>query len=160
MENAKYRIVSGRVVLLFLALICLTALISYASKAQASAYSESFRTPLVQYDDDDMVPPMPDTPQAPGPGDIDDPALSPDSVITEPDPPIDQTEPYIIDPEPEVVNEPVIDENVNVINEPEAQVEDPESAGGAPGSALEEPEAVVNEPDPVVNEDTPIINDE
>jgi hypothetical protein len=158
MKDNKHRRLSARNLLTLLAVIGLTAIIASAGIATASAFSSAKETPLIQYDDDDMVPPMPDTPQAPEPGDIDDPALSPDSVITEPDPPIDQTEPYIIDPEPEVVDEPVINQDVNVVNEPGAG--DSEAVEDEPGPAVDEPEAVVNEPDPVVNQDTPIVDDE
>ncbi|MEW6143447.1 MAG: hypothetical protein AB1598_00350 [Thermodesulfobacteriota bacterium] len=159
MKNYRFFASSAGNVLLLFAVIGLGPAVSYADAAKASALYSGEETPLVQYDDDDMVPPMPDVPQAPGPEDIDDPALSGDSVITEPDPPIDQPEPYIIDDEPEVINEPVINEDVDVVNEP--------AAGGAgavedePEPVVEEPdEAVVNEPDPVVNENTPIIDDE
>jgi hypothetical protein len=159
MRNHKYYALTAVNILLLSALIGLGPSVSHTDIANASALSSGKKTPFVQYDDDDMVPPMPDVPQAPGPEDIDDPALSGDSVITEPDPPIDQPEPYIIDDEPEVVDEPVINQDVDVVNEP--------AAGGAgavedePGSVIEEPdEAVVNEPDPVVNENTPIIDDE
>jgi len=138
----------------------LFGMISYAAVVNASVLNAGNGSPLVQYDDDDMVPPMPEVPQAPGPGDIDDPALSPDSAVTEPDPPVEQTEPYIIEPEPEVVDEPVINQDVNVVNEPDPQAEDSGAAGDEPGDAIEEPEAVVNEPDPVVNQGSPIINDE
>ena len=158
MKNTQPGMLSGSSILMLLALIGLTALTVSAGISHASVFSNAKETPLIQYDDDDMVPPMPDIPQAPGPGDIDDPALSPDSVITEPDPPIDQTEPYIIDPEPEVVDEPVINDDVNVINEGGGG--DSEAVEDEPGPAIEEPEAVVNEPDPVVNQDTPIVDDE
>lgn len=158
MKDNKYRWLSASHLLMFLAIIGFTALTSSTGPADASVASSAKKTPLIQYDDDDMVPPMPDTPQAPEPGDIDDPALSPDSVITEPDPPIDQTEPYIIDPEPEVIDEPVINDDVNVINESGGG--DSEAVEDEPGPAIEEPEAVVNEPDPVVNQDTPIVDDE
>lgn len=146
--------------LLYLVAAVLLSLILYTGVVNASVLNTGNGSPFVQYDDDDMVPPMPDVPQAPGPGDIDDPALSPDSVITEPDPPIEETEPYIIEPEPEVVDEPVINQDVNVINEPELQPGDSGAVGDEPGAAIEEPEAVVNEPDPVVNEGTPIVDDE
>jgi hypothetical protein len=142
----------------YFVITALIGLISYAGIVNASVLTADNHTPVVQYDDDDMVPPMPDVPQAPEPGDIDDPALSPDSVITEPDAPIDQTEPYIVEPEPEVVDEPVINQDVNVINEPEAG--DSEAVGDEPGPAIVEPEAVVNEPDPVVDQGSPIIDDE
>lgn len=157
MKNPGYNTLSA-VYIFLLFFLGVTALITYANISIAAAHSFEKVTPLIQYDDDDMVPPMPDMPQAPGPGDIDDPALSPDSVITEPDPPIDQTEPYIIDPEPEVVDEPVINDDVNVINEGGGG--DSEAVEDEPGPAIEEPEAVVNEPDPVVNQDTPIVDDE
>ena len=158
MKNTQPGMLSGSSILMLLALIGLTVLTASAGVSHASAFSAAKETPLIQYDDDDMVPPMPDVPEAPGPGDIDDPALSPDSVITEPDPPIDQTEPYIIDPEPEVIDEPVINDDVNVINEGGGG--DSEAVEDEPGPAIEEPEAVVNEPDPVVNQDTPIVDDE
>jgi len=158
MKNTQPGMLSIRSMLMLLTFIGLTVLIATIDIADASVFSAAKETPLIQYDDDDMVPPMPDIPQAPGPEDIDDPALSPDSVITEPDPPIDQTEPYIIDPEPEVIDEPVINQDVNVINEGGGG--DSEAVEDEPGPALEEPEAVVNEPDPVVNQDTPIVDDE
>lgn len=160
MKNRIYvSLLSGNM-LSYLVITFLITSISYAGAANASVLNTGDNPPLVQYDDDDMVPPMPDVPQAPGPGDIDDPALSPDSVITEPDPPIEETEPYIIEPEPEVVDEPVINQDVNVINEPELQPGDSGAVGDEPGAAIEEPEAVVNEPDPVVDEGSPIIDDE
>ncbi len=158
MKNNRYGRLASSCLLIILAVTGLAAICANPGDARASVLSSANAKPLIQYDDDDMVPPMPDTPQAPGPGDIDDPALSPDSVITEPDPPIDQTEPYIIDPEPEVVDEPVINQDVNVINEPGPG--DSEAVEDEPGPAVEEPEAVVNEPDPVVNQDTPIVDDE
>ena len=65
-----------------------------AADPQASEYYET-----AQYDPEDIAPPpVPDTPEAPGPGEIQDDALSPDSVIDDPDPPIDETEPYMMDP--------------------------------------------------------------
>jgi hypothetical protein len=158
MKNHKFFATSAGSILLLFATVSLGQFVSYIDAAKASVLAPDKETPIVQYDDDDMAPPIPDTPQAPEPGDIDDPALSPDSVITEPDPPIDQTEPYIIEPEPEVVDEPVINQDVNVINEPDTG--DAEAVGDEPGPAIEEPEAVVNEPDPVINENTPIIDDE
>jgi len=157
MKNSKHNILpAGYVLLVLMALPGLTAFFASSDTASASVLSSGKGTLLVQYDDDDMAPPIPDTPQAPEPGDIDDPALSPDSVITEPDPPIDQTEPYIIQP-----GEPVINENVNVVNEPEPQqADDNGDVQDEPGPGVEEPEAVVNEPDPVVNQNTPIVDDE
>ena len=160
MKTTKHRMLSTINILFLLALVGMTALFANADIANAADLSSEKEMPLIQYDDDDMAPPIPDTPQAPEPGDIDDPALSPDSVITEPDPPIDQTEPYIIEPETEVVDEPVINEDVNVINEPEPEAGNGEAVEDEPGPAVEEPEAVVNEPDPVVNQDTPIVDDE
>ena len=139
MKDNKHRRLSASNLLTLLAVFGLTAIIASAGIANASAFSSAKETPLIQYDDDDMVPPMPDTPQAPEPGDIDDPALSPDSVITEPDPPIDQTEPYIIDPEPEVVDEPVINQDVNVVNEPEPATARPLRTSPGPPSMSPKP---------------------
>ena len=158
MKDNKSSWLSASKLLMLFAFITLSAIVASTMSAGASVVSSAKERPIIQYDDDDMVPPMPDTPQAPEPGDIDDPALSPDSAITEPDPPVEQTEPYIINPEPEVVDEPVINQDVNVVNEPGPG--DSEAVEDEPGPAVEEPEAVVNEPDPVVNQDTPIVNDE
>ena len=71
----------------------------------------------IQYGDPEP-PPAPDTPEAPGPGEIEDPALSgetvlgvPDpalgeeSVVSEPDPVVEQGEPLVEQPEPLVPRE-------------------------------------------------------
>ena len=90
-------------ILLSLALLSLSAFYTYPGTAAAEDFSSAKERPLIQYDDDDLAPPVvPDTPRAPQPGDIEDPALSPDSAISEPDPLFDQTEPVIEQPEPVV----------------------------------------------------------
>lgn len=160
MTNHKFTSSFALSLILCIVFTCVFALIPYQGISNAAVMASGHSSLRVQYDNDDMVPPMPDVPQAPGPQDIDDPALSPDSVITEPDPPIQQTEPYVIEPEPDVVDEPVINQDVNVVNEPEQQPGDAGAAGDESGPGIEEPEAVVNEPDPVVNQGSPIINDE
>ena len=81
--------------------ICFIALSIDYNSASAADFSSDSDRPLVQYDENDIAPPpVPDTPRAPGPDDIQDDALSPDSVISDPDPPVDETEPYVVEPEP------------------------------------------------------------
>ena len=146
-------------ILLSLALLSLSAFYTYPGTAAAEDFSSAKERPLIQYDDDDLAPPVvPDTPWAPQPGDIEDPALSPDSAISEPDPLFDQTAPVIEQPEPEVIEEqPGADDGEDVVNEPGAAVEEPAPLVNGDEAVINEPEPVVEEPEPLVNQAQPIV---
>jgi len=114
-------------------------------------------SPSVQYDSEDIAPPeAPETPVAPEPDAIDDPALSPDSAVTEPDPLVEQPEPRIEQPEPYVEeggpvmeDSPVVEEGDPLVNEPEPLVNEPEPLVEQPEPMVDEPEAVVPEGEPL-----------
>ncbi|MCL4244565.1 MAG: hypothetical protein KJ002_05480, partial [Candidatus Dadabacteria bacterium] len=68
--------------LLILAALALTAPAGMSGPAAAEDRQASEYYEIAQYDPEDIAPPpVPDTPEAPGPGGIQDDALSPDSVI-------------------------------------------------------------------------------
>ena len=83
---------------------------------------------MAQYGDPGP-PPVPDTPEAPGPGEINDPALSRDSVISEPDPVVEQPEPLVEQ------GDPLVEQ---------------------PDPLVEQPEPLVEQSDPLVEQGEPI----
>ena len=94
--------------------------------------------PQIQYGDP-APPPAPDTPEAPGPGDVYDPALSEDTALDAPDPALGQ-ESVVSEPDP------VVEEGDPLVEQPEPLVEEPEPL-------VDEPEAVVPEGEPLADEE-------
>lgn len=105
--------------------------------------------PKIQYGDPGP-PPVPDTPLAPRPGEIEDPALSGDSVIGAPDPAL-SPESVVSEPDP------VVEEGDPLVEQPEPLVEQPEALVEQPDALVEQPEAVVPEGEPLVDEPEPLV---
>lgn len=141
-------------------------------------YQEYYET--AQYDPEDIAPPpVPDTPEAPGPGDIQDDALSPDSVIEDPDPPIDQTEPYMIEPEEEQGDEGqyyndagwdeyqeeyysdesllLVEQEDPLVDREHPLVESPEYPLQHPYPLIAQEEPLVDMPHPLVAQENPLV---
>ncbi len=138
-------------------------------------YQEYYET--AQYDPEDIAPPpVPDTPEAPGPGDIQDDALSPDSVIQDPDPPIDQTEPYMIEPEDEqgedgqyypdagwdeeYQEEYSSDESLFLVEQEDPLVDREYPLVESPDYPLQHPYPLVTQEDPLVDMPYPLVAQE
>lgn len=135
---------------LFLTMVSAAALLPFIKHATAGNLSSGHESPRIQYEEGIGPPPVPDTPRAPEPGEMYDPALSPDSAISEPDPLFDQPEPVVEQPEPYVEEaEPFAEEGEPLVEEPEPLVEEPEPL--AP-----EGEPLVHEPEPVVPQGEPL----
>jgi hypothetical protein len=173
---------------LFLAAVACIFTLGSNYTAEAAAYSDSSDKPVIQYDRSDIAPPpVPDNPEAPGPGDIQDDALSPDSVISDPDPPIDQTEHYIMEPgdeEPQPEEEPeeyypdaidpeyytdqqnlnaedtstLVDEEDPLVNQNDPLVEHPYPLVSQPGALVDQPSPLVDQPRALVDQPTPLVN--
>ena len=149
-------------------------------------YQEYYET--AQYDPEDIAPPpVPDTPEAPGPGDIQDDALSPDSVIEDPDPPIDQTEPYMIEPEEEQGDEgqyypdagwdeeyqeeyysdeslflagqedPLVDREYPLVESPEYPLQHPDPLVAQEDPLVDMPHPLVARENPLVRQPAPLV---
>ncbi len=146
-------------ILFFPAVILMIAVFGYHAPAFGANYSSNNDRPIIQYDPEDIAPPpVPDTPGAPEPNAIEDPALSPDSAISEPDPLIEQPEPRIEEPVPYVEEaEPYVEQTAPLVEEGEPLVNEPEPLVDEPDPLVEQPEPLVNEPEPLVDEPEPLV---
>lgn len=146
----KTAAVQIRTTMLFLTLVLAVSLLPFVQHAKAGTISHGQESPVIQYEEEIGPPPVPDTPRAPEPGEMYDPALSPDSAITEPDPLFDQPEPVVEQPEP------VIEEPAPYVEEAEPLVEEPEPLVEQPEPLVEQPEPLGDEPEPLVPEGEPL----
>jgi len=102
----------------------------------------------IQYGDPGP-PPVPDTPEAPGPGEIEDTALSGETVLGAPDPALGD-ESVVSEPNPVVEEgDPLVEQTEPLVEQPDALVEEPEAL-------VEQPEALVPEGNPMVEEPEPL----
>ena len=131
----------SRFQIFLLCTLLFTVLISTHNISHAETVSQNLE-PEIQYGDPGP-PPVPDTPLAPGPGEIEDPALSGDSVIGAPDPAL-SPESVVSEPDP------VVEEGDPLVEQPEPLVEQPDAL-------VEQPEAVVPEGEPLVDEPEPLV---
>lgn len=145
-------------ILFFLAAIFMIAAYSYQTPVMGADYSSNKDKPHVQYDPEDIAPPpVPDTPGAPEPNAIEDPALSPDSVISEPDPMIEQPEPVIEESAPYVEEgEPLVEQPAPLVEQGEPLVDEPDPLVEQPEPLVEQPEPLVDEAEPLVPEGEPL----
>lgn len=137
--------------ILFLTSVSVAALLASIENSAAVTISQKTRSPIVQYEEEIGPPPVPDTPRAPEPAEMYDPALSPDSAISEPDPLFDQPEPVVEQPEP------YVEEAEPLVEEPEPVVEQPAPVVREPDPLVEQPEPLVPEGEPLVDEPEPIV---
>lgn len=131
----------SRFQIFLLCTLLFTVLIGTQNISHAETVSQDLE-PEIQYGDPGP-PPVPDTPLAPRPGEIEDPALSGDSVIGAPDPAL-SPESVISEPDP------VVEEGDPLVEQPEPLVEQPDAL-------VEQPEAVVPEGEPLVDEPEPLV---
>lgn len=102
----------------------------------------------IQYGDPGPSP-VPDTPQAPGPGEIEDPAQSGETVLGAPDPALGD-ESVVSEPNP------VLEEGDPLVEQPAALVEQPDALLEEPEPLVEQPEALVPQGEPTVEEPEPL----
>jgi len=109
----------------------------------------------IQYGDPGP-PPVPDTPEAPGPGEIEDPALSGDTVLGAPDPALGN-ESVVSEPDP-VVEEPapLVEQAEPLVEQPEALVEQGEPMVEQPEVLVPQGEPLVEQPEPLVPQGEPL----
>ncbi|MEQ9617797.1 MAG: hypothetical protein RIG61_01320 [Deltaproteobacteria bacterium] len=125
--------------MLFLTMVYAASLLPFIHNAAAWNLSPAHKSPLIQYEEEIGPPPVPDTPRAPEPGEMYDPALSSDSAISEPDPLFEEPEP--------------------VVEQPEPYVEEAEPFPGEAEPEVEEPEPLVDQPEPLVPEEEPLVDE-
>ncbi len=102
----------------------------------------------IQYGDPGP-PPIPDTPEAPGPGEIEDPALSGETVLGAPDPALGD-ESVVSEPNP------VVEEGDPLVEQTEPLVEQPAALVEQPDALVEEPEALVPQGEPMAEQPEPL----
>ncbi len=128
-------------------ILLFTAVIS-AHDISLAEHESLGREVQIQYGDPGP-PPVPDTPLAPEPGEIEDPALSGDSVLGAPYPALD-AESVVSEPDP------VVEEPEPFVEQPEPLVEEPEALVEQPDALVPQGEPLVDEPGPLVPEGEPL----